>query len=353
MTPQAAGTLPPEWYCDPAIARRERAAVFARNWALFGPEAGLAESGRWRAERVNDWPIFVIRGEDGELRGFHNVCRHRAAALFSDGEGRCGTIRCPYHAWRYDQAGRLLKTPGFGELPGFDPAAHGLFPVRVGVWRGLVFVAVDAAAPTLEEWLGSIPDLCRDFPVAPEMEYFGRFTVTGTANWKTYCDNTVEGYHLPYVHRRLNQSVEPKATKIYSLDDGRLVVFDVGYRSDGSALRGARGIWFYRFPGFQTVIGERGFKAERIEPMGPAGLRSESWAWYRDLSAADRADAFAWAQAIVREDLGICETVQANFAAGVYRAGRLSPLQETHVARFQALVREALEGADRPRAVAE
>jgi hypothetical protein len=155
------------------------------------------------------------------------------------------------------------------------------------------------------------------------------------------------------VHRRLNQSVEPKATKLYALDGGRLVVFDVGYR-DGSSLRGARGIWFYRFPGFQTVVGERGFKAERIEPMGAAGLKSVSWAWYRDLSAAARADAFAWAEAIVREDLGVCETVQANLAAGVYRAGRLSPQQEPHVARFQALVREALAGsADRPRAVAE
>jgi choline monooxygenase len=185
MALQPAATLPPEWYHDPMIARREREAIFARNWALFGPETSLTEPGRWRAETVNGWPMFVIRGEDGVLRGFHNVCRHRAAALFADGEGRCGTIRCPYHAWSYDHEGRLLKTPGFGELPGFEPSAYGLFPVRVGVWRGLVFVTVDAAAPELEDWLGSIPELCRDFPLAPEMEYHGRFTVTGAANWKT------------------------------------------------------------------------------------------------------------------------------------------------------------------------
>ena len=347
-------TLPPDWYLDAAIHRRERQAIFARNWALLGPEQGLSEPGAWRAESINGWPIFVIRGEDGALRGFHNVCRHRAAALFADGEGRCSTIRCPYHAWSYDHAGRLLKTPGFGELAGFDPARHGLFPVRAASWRGLVFVAIDEAAPALETWLGSIPDLCRDFPLVPEMEYHGSFTVTGDANWKAYCDNTVEGYHLPYVHRRLNRAVEAKATKLYALDEGRLVVFDVGYRGDGSSLRGARGIWFYRFPGFQTVVGERGFKTERIEPMGPGGLKSTSWAWYRDLPAAERADAFAWAESIVREDLGICETVQRNLAAGIYRTGLLSPAQEPHVARFQALVREALEGAaGRPRAVAE
>jgi choline monooxygenase len=342
-------TLPPEWYTDDAVLRRERAAIFAKNWTLFGPAHEVAAPGAWRAETVNGWPLVVVRGADGILRGFHNVCRHRAAALFPPGAGTCNTIRCPYHGWTYDHAGHLLKTPNFGELPGFDPAKHGLFPVRVDLWRDLVFVAIDEAAPDLLAWLGSIPDLCRDFPTAPEMEYFDSFVVTGSANWKAYCDNTVEGYHLPFVHRRLTQAVEPGDVKIYALDDGKLVVFDVGYRNDGSSLRGARGIWFYRFPGFQTVIGERGFKAERIEPRGPGGLKSTSWAWYRDLPQEDRADAFAWAQAIVQEDLGICETVQANFAAGVYRTGFLSPKQETHVARFQALVREALEGeAERP-----
>lgn len=342
-------TLPPEWYVDDAILRRERTAIFAKNWALFGPEREVAEAGAWRAETINGWPLFIIRGEDGELRGFHNVCRHRAAALFQGAAGQCSTIRCPYHAWTYDQAGRLLKTPGFGELPGFELSTHGLFPIRVGVWRGLVFIAIDEAAPDLERWLGSIPELCRDFPLAPEMDYHDSFVVTGAANWKSYCDNTVEGYHLPFVHRRLTQAVAPGETKLYSLDDGRLVVFDVGYRNDGAGLRGARGIWFYRFPGFQTTIGERSFKAERIEPMGPGGLKSTSWAWFRDLPERDRADAFAWAQTIVREDLGICETVQANLAAGVYRSGFLSPKQETHVARFQALVREALDAeTERP-----
>src|SRR6266404_3568087 len=74
-------TLPAAWYVDPAIARRERQAIFARNWLLLGPEAGLESAGSWRAEEVYGWPVVVIRGGDGVLRGFHNACRHRGAAL--------------------------------------------------------------------------------------------------------------------------------------------------------------------------------------------------------------------------------------------------------------------------------
>ncbi len=110
----------------------------------------------------------------------------------------------------------------------------------------------------------------------------------------------------------------------------------------GRDLRGAEGLWFYRFPGFQGVVGETGFKAERIEPLGADRLRSSSWQWFRTLPESERSDAFAWSQQIVREDLAVCEGVQRNMAAGAYRGGVLSPDQERHTARFQSLVREAV-----------
>ena len=80
-------TLPAEWYTDQAIHRRERVTIFACNWCLFGPAAELANPGDYRAAVINGWPVFVIRGHDGVLRGFHNVCRHRAAQILADGDG--------------------------------------------------------------------------------------------------------------------------------------------------------------------------------------------------------------------------------------------------------------------------
>lgn len=336
-------TLSARWYVDEAILRRERQAIFARNWALFGPEREVAEAGSWCAQRINGWPIIVLRDEKGQLRAFHNVCRHRGAELVgADGAGKCRLLVCPYHAWSYDLEGHLVRTPNFGEDAVFDKSRHGLFPIRVETWAGLVFICLDKDTPGLISWLGAIPGLCKPFPLAPDMEYHSSFSTEGACNWKAYCDNTVEGYHLPTVHKRLTAAVDRDNTSIKSFDDGRLVVFDVTYQSSGSDLRGNKGIWFYRFPGFQGVAGARSFKADRIEPLDVGRMRYTNWSWFREISEPERLDSMEWSRQIAEEDIGICETVQRNMAAGVYETGVLSPLQEGHIARLQQLVREAV-----------
>ncbi|MEM7123211.1 MAG: aromatic ring-hydroxylating dioxygenase subunit alpha [Pseudomonadota bacterium] len=337
-------TLPAAWYTDPAILQRERETIFRDNWALFGPEHDVAEPGSWRADTVAGWPLVVVRHPDGHLNGFHNVCRHRAAALLSDGQtGQCSAIRCPYHGWTYDLDGSLKLTPKFGDPDGFSRDVFGLFPVRVAVWAGLVFVCLSNDAPDLTTWLGDVPDLAAPYPTTDDLDYHGSFVVDGPANWKTYCDNTVEGYHLPFVHQRLTKIVDQTETAIRSYQNGHLVVFHVGYHGLDTGVRGGGGIWFYRVPGFQAVLGPTGFKAERIDPVGPGALRSTSWAWYGGLDDKARADAFAWAETIVREDLGICQTVQQNLEAGIYDTGILSPKMETHTARLQQIVRDYVE----------
>ncbi|MEX2649156.1 MAG: aromatic ring-hydroxylating dioxygenase subunit alpha [Alphaproteobacteria bacterium] len=335
--------LPASWYTDAGVHARERARIFAASWALFGPEREVAEHGQWRGRCVNGWPMIVVRGTDGALRGFHDACRHRGAALVGDRAGRSESLRCPYHGWTYRLDGSVALAPRFGDGE-LGAAADGLLPIAVATWRGLVFVRVAADGPDLAAWLGSIPKLCEGFPTA-DMDYHGDFVVEGDANWKTYCDNTVEGYHLPHVHPRLSEAVEPRTIEIKPYDEGRCVAFHVTYRSTGAGIRGRDGLWFYRFPGFQATLSANAFKAERIEPLGPGRLRSTSWQWFRGIDASARDDAFAWARSIVEEDLGICASVQRNMEAGAFERGVLSPKEETNVALFQGLVRAALESA--------
>jgi choline monooxygenase len=334
--------LPVSWYIDPEAYQRDRKHIFAPNWSLFGPEAGLHQPRSWRADIVNGWPVFVIRGDDGVLRGFHNVCRHRAARLLNGESGSCARIVCPYHAWTYDLTGALRKAPNFGADGDLDLTERGLFPIRVETWNELIFLCFDPDAPDLMSWLGSLPRLCDEFPRPNTLKLDGSFTAEADCNWKAYCENTVEGYHLPLIHRRLAAAVDRENTQIRSYDEGRLVVFHVTYAGDDSSLRGNQGIWFYRFPGFQGVAGARSFKAERIEPIAPTRMKLTNWSWFADLSADERADSTDWNKQITREDMGICETVQRNFEAGVYESGVLSPLQETHLARLQVLITEAV-----------
>src|SRR4030095_7031642 len=93
--------------------------------------------------------FFVIRDRDGQLRGFHNVCPHRASQLLDDGHGHCGVLRCRYHGWVFDTAGNLKRAPDFGEADWFKKEDNGLMPIRVETWRGLVFANFDAGAPSL------------------------------------------------------------------------------------------------------------------------------------------------------------------------------------------------------------
>jgi choline monooxygenase len=158
-------SLPAEWYHRADIYERERREVFAREWQFLGPVSQLPNPGDYVATEITGWRVFVIRDRDGALRAFHNLCRHRAGHFVDDGQGHCDVLRCKYHGWVYDTAGRLKATPAFGEAAWFDKADYPLLPILVGEWRGLVFVNLDLDAKPLAECLGDLPELTAPYPM--------------------------------------------------------------------------------------------------------------------------------------------------------------------------------------------
>ncbi len=339
-------SLDSNWYIDPDIYRNERKHIFLPAWWLIGPASQVAEAGQYLCDRICGWPVFVLRSQDGVLRGYLNVCRHRGASLVQEGSGSgLSTIRCPYHGWLYDDHGKLQNAVRFGERnkPSTDNIA--LTPIEVHTWNGLVFVKIASdQGIEFDEWLGEVAPLCNDFPGPSDLEFYGEFSVVGELNWKTYCDNTVEGYHLNLIHPRLGKSLAGGDVDLHSMNDGHSVVFDIQHGATGGAreTRGAKGCWVYHFPGLQLVMGEKIFKAERVESESFSHVCSKNWAWYGDLSEPDKRDAFQWGKRIVEEDFGICADVTKNMQAGVYIPGPLSPVMENHVARFQQIVKDAL-----------
>lgn len=336
--------LDASWYVDASIYQRERERIFKPSWWLMGPAEFVSAPGNYLCDTICGWPVFVLRSGDNKLRAFLNVCRHRGANLLSQGNGsHVQTLRCPYHGWLYDDCGNFLNAPRFGE--NLDDIAEDLTlqQIDVHVWNGLVFVkfASDQGA-NFSEWLGEVAQLCEKFPAPEDLDYHGEFTVEGELNWKAYCDNTVEGYHLNLVHPRLGKSLAGGEVNLYSVNNGHTVAFDIAHGKEGGAkkARGEKGLWIYHFPGLQLVLGDKIFKAERVESENPNHVRSRNWAWYCDLDAKARQDAFAWGQQIVEEDFGVCAQVTKNMRSGVYIPGPLSPVMENHVARFQQIVQE-------------
>ena len=347
MPPAPPETLPAAWYRDPEVFSRERETVFATQWTLIGRLEQLARPGDTMGDTIAGRPVFAIRGKNGELRAYHNVCRHRAGPLVDDGPGRCSVLRCRYHGWMYDIDGTLRRAPGLELGRDIDPSRFGLFPVRVGTWNGLVFACLDDDAPDLDAWLGEITSIAEDFPAVPDMTYQGEILEGGRANWKNYGDNSCEGYHVGFVHKSLGKSVGGEEIEIRPYENGRFVGFDVTYQpSEADPTRIGKGFWIYKFPGLLLHFAEYGFNCERVEPDGPGAVRLRRWYWADEAKAAEMgvsvADAMESGRTVMREDLDICERVQRNLEAGVYDTGRMSATEEPGTIYFQKLVRAAL-----------
>src|SRR5215472_9568637 len=151
-----AWTIPAPWYVDERIAELERTTVFSKSWQMVARIGQLAEPGQYVTAMLAGEPIVVVRGEDGVIRGFFNVCRHHAASVMTEPDGKAPILRCPYHGWTYSLAGELKGTPDFAGVCGFDKARNGLVPVETAVWEKFVFVRLEAGGPSLEQSLGPL-----------------------------------------------------------------------------------------------------------------------------------------------------------------------------------------------------
>ena len=147
---EEAYTIPAPWYLDPRIEQAERDYVFAANWIAVGRLDQVAAEGQFFTVEIAGEPLVVVRGSDGLLRAFFNVCRHHAAAVANVPCGTVQHLRCPYHGWTYGLDGSLKGAPEFAGVCNFDRSANGLVPVRVETWEQFIFVTFDASAPPLE-----------------------------------------------------------------------------------------------------------------------------------------------------------------------------------------------------------
>lgn len=203
---RSASLLPARAYHDEAIWEFERDEWFYRDWVCVGRAEDAAEPGTYFLATLLDEPLVVVRGRDGVLRAFYNVCRHRGTAVAEEPSGRLVRFQCPYHAWVYDLDGRLLGAKHMDDVEGFSRETFGLVPVRCEAWGGFVFVSLDEDGPSLGEamgdWAGHHAGFGREFG---RLRRARRLTYDVKANWKIVAENYSECYHCPGVHPLLNK----------------------------------------------------------------------------------------------------------------------------------------------------
>lgn len=355
MTRMGAHTLTGPDYYAAEVFEREKERIFYRSW-LYVCRAEDVATARWRTAQVLDESILLIRGKDGELRGFYNVCRHRGTRLCDGESGRAvSTIRCPYHAWGYRDDGSLASTPNVddGEL---DRDQLGLRPVRVCTWLGFVFVNLSD-----EEPLGLRESLAAQYdqPLLYERFHLDRLRVghrsstTVKANWKIVIGNYNECLHCPIVHPQLVARVPAYRTgELYEegLPAGaiRIVDGDGGLapssRSRFAPLPGMtdadRGLYFGStvLPNMFIDITNSEAVITRIMPTGPDSclLESEYLFSPEDIAAPgfDPSEFVTFNETVNAQDVEVCERLQLgvrsrSFDHGVY------PSKDEYVAAFE------------------
>jgi len=352
---EKAWTIPAPWYFDERLAQLERESVFAANWQVAGHMDQVREPGQFFTMDVNNEPLVVVRGDDGKLRAFYNVCRHHAAAVVPETQGCVKNFRCPYHGWTYGNDGSLKGMVEFEGVCNFDRADNGLMPVRVDTWENFVFVNLDGRAAPLSEFLGKIPELVAPLKITETLKYFDRRIYTLNCNWKVYVDNYLEGYHIPIVHTGLMKEIDyPRyRTEVFRYASQQLGPVkevkpgDTGERVYAPGPGSKEALYFWIFPNLMVNIYPDNISTNLIVPLGhDRTLTIFEWYFHDAHSEKVRErvrKAIGFSETVQQEDIHICEAVQRGLQSSTYDRGRYSVKRENGVHHFHLLLSEFLE----------
>ena len=345
-----ASTLPATLYFSPQTFEQEKTKLFAATWQVVGHVRQVEQPGDYFTFDLMGEPLVIVRGDDGVLRCFYNVCRHRAGNPAS-GCGNRKLFRCGYHGWTYRLDGALLVTPEFDGVEDFDPADFGLAPVPLEEWFNLIFVNLDPEAGPLRESLGELSTQAEKFAF-PQMKFFERRTYEMNCNWKTYIDNYLEGYHVPSVHPALNREIDyseytvepyPQYVRQWTPIRGNQSGDSIPrrYSEAGDNLTAD---YFWIFPNWMLNCYPDNVSLNIILPLSPERTLA-IFEWYLpedELGGEAAAKSLAFSDEIQAEDVKICEIVQKNLHSRSYHSGRYSVKQETGVHAFHQMYRELI-----------
>lgn len=330
--------------------------ALARGWHLLDPEipralpeSGAAASPGFLLEGCLDEPVVLTRDAGGAEHLLSNACTHRGA-LVASGAGACKKLRCPYHGRRFSLGGAFEAAPGFGEDPAVGSPQDDLPAVPSGRLGPLRFASVQPAC-TLDALLGPVLERVGFLPLdrlleVPELhrDYAVR------AHWALYCDNYLEGLHIPFVHPALNQSLELGAYQTEVLPWGAL---QVGVAGEGTPAmtppaghpdHGKRvAAWyFWLFPTTMINVYPWGISANAVQPLGPrhTRVRFSTWTWEAPDSPAlaDLGKHVGGIHTTEMEDERVVELVQRGVSSRLYRGGRYAPGWEDGLRHFHTLL---------------
>jgi choline monooxygenase len=363
---ESAHTLASKFYTDPAILDVEKSRIFRRTWQFVGTlnqpcgegrnangaPRTIADPESFFTTDVIGEPVVIVRDQQGELRAFSNVCRHRAGPI-AEGSGCKNVLRCGYHGWTYTLDGRLIGTPDVEGVEFFDRSTMGMVPLRLETWEQLIFVNFDQNVEPLSTYLGEILKQARGFQFAG-LQLVERRDYTIDCNWKVYVDNYLEGYHIPIAHPGLMREIDYANyhTDTYRYCSQQFAPIrvmkpeDTGERfyPPDSGLQEARYFWI--FPNLMLNIYPDNLSSNLVVPLShDKTLTIFEWFFHGAHSEKVRERikrAVAFSDEVQQEDIDLCRHVQRGLNSATYERGRYSVKRENGVHHFHMLLSEFL-----------
>jgi len=333
LVPETPSPMLQPWEAwDQDLFDLEMVRVFARSWVWIGDTEDLTGPGDYITGRIGYQSVIVVRDGDGAIRGFLNNCRHRASGLAFEPHGNCGRhLTCPYHNWSYALDGRLVTVPDRERMygPEFDPGAYGLVPVRVHVaWGKLVFACLSHRTPAFADWVAPLAERYERYGIARYRRFHRQLDAIYPINWKAFCENSNDDYHVRFVHRRFNANRKQLDTVVRF--DGRTTSgykphadhFDVsGGRTDlpEDDLRGHYADFIY--PNLTPLPYPTQLILVRADPIAPDRTRLVSRIYGLTERIEEQDEQLRDLEMTNREDTDMVTILMDNLRSPFYRVG--------------------------------
>lgn len=321
-------TLHASLYTDPDVFRKETAQIFMEEWVPIAHTTEFLKDQYVIERRFVHHSILLVRDLQ-VFRAFYNVCPHRAGPLlWSEDSISVKALRCRYHGWRYDLEGLCTHQPDFG-----TKVDARLESIHVQIWNGLLFVCLSANPPVFR-W----PTVL--YKHAPSLLPFVFHRTAShqiSCNWKTYVENYLEGYHIPYLHPSLRSSIQMSQYKIHCHDT--IITHEVPTKGESDVA----GFWAYLWPMTALNMYGSSMSIERINPIDTNNIEIHYiYLSMEGTTVEDRERAIGMSKQVTQEDILICNAVAKNLRTGIYTKGSLSPKHEQGLHHMYALRAKAL-----------
>jgi len=339
----SARTLPASFYRDPAIFRRLRERVFARSWQLVDGAGRASKPGSVLPfellEGCVDDPLLLARDARGVLRCLSNVCTHRGNILCTEPAELSG-LRCRYHGRHFTLEGKMIAMPEFEGVHDFPAPGDDLRQVELGFLGPLVFAGLEV--PFSFEQLTA--------PVRERIAFLDQLTFDPRgsrsyevhANWALYCDNYLEGFHIPFVHPGLAKSIDYASYRTELFDLCSLQVAQAADAAEAFDRSSVAAYYFFLFPNTMLNFYPWGLSLNLVVPLAVDRTRIVYRTWVLDEARREKGAGSALDR-VEREDEEIVEQVQRGIRSRLYQRGRYSATREQGVHHFHRLLARAID----------